>query len=553
MSCVVSWTIRTLMAGRLAASRPLLAAIAVVLAHLLTLLAVTSPAAAQQPLVAPIPQTITLTIEERAAYQAELKRIESRATELRSTLDQTAHGNPMEIFNGYLPVFIVAFLTTLLVTPLFRRMAIAYGVIDRPDEARKHHKFPIAYMGGVAVYCGMVAAIAFAYLAPLHGLITFHYVSEKHLGPFKDIPYPVPMSILFGMTIVMLIGLWDDVAKVAPLQKVGGQLLAAAALAMNDVGVKVAKQVLLPIGEWVGNKDLIWNIPIPVEIPGLGHSIPIDVIYWTGTAIIAIFVLGACNASNLIDGLDGLLSGVTAICAGGLLVVAIGMAMWDNGPLDAARITLCLALLGACMGFLPHNFNPATIFLGDSGSLLLGYTTIVIVLMLGDTGQTNLVLAGLIIYAIPMIDTALAIIRRKMSGQSISAADDQHLHHILKRKLGVQGAVYVLYLMGFGFAALGILLTMERGRITYALTLVLAAFIGVIAFKVARRKQFEEQAAKLRLSTGQAAGSTTESVATAANVTLPPAGAQGQLPAATPSMVTDGVSSASAVAPPGGV
>lgn len=550
MSCVVSRTIRTLLTGRLTASRPLYATVAVVLAHLLTLLAVTAPAAAQ-PLVAPIPQTITLTAEERAAYQAELKRIDARANELRSTLDNPARGNPMEIFNGYLPVFIVAFLTTLLVTPIFRRMAIAYGVIDRPDEARKHHKFPIAYMGGVAVYCGIVAAIAFSYLAPLHGLITFH--STKYIPEYRDLPFPVPMSILFGMTIVMLIGLWDDVAKVAPLQKVGGQLLAAAALAMNDVGVKVAKQVLLPIGEWVGNKDLIWNIPIPLDIPGLGHSIPIDVMYWTGTAIIAIFVLGACNASNLIDGLDGLLSGVTAICAGGLLVVAIGMAMWDNGPLDAARITLCLALLGACMGFLPHNFNPATIFLGDSGSLLLGYTTIVIVLMLGDTGQTNLVLAGLIIYAIPMIDTALAIIRRKMSGQSISAADDQHLHHILKRKLGVQGAVYVLYLMGFGFAALGILLTLERGRITYALTLVLAAFIGVIAFKVARRKQFEEQAAKLRLSTGQAAGSTTESVATAANVTLAPAAAQGQLPAATPSMVTDGVSSASAVAPPGGV
>ena len=550
MSCVVSRTIRTLLTGRLTASRPLYATVAVVLAHLLTLLAVTAPAAAQ-PLVAPIPQTITLTAEERAAYQAELKRIDARANELRSTLDNPVRGNPMEIFNGYLPVFIVAFLTTLLVTPIFRRMAIAYGVIDRPDEARKHHKFPIAYMGGVAVYCGIVAAIAFSYLAQLHGLITFH--STNYIPEYRDLPFPVPMSILFGMTIVMLIGLWDDVAKVAPLQKVGGQLLAAAALAMNDVGVKVAKQVLLPIGEWVGNKDLIWNIPIPLDIPGLGHSIPIDVMYWTGTAIIAIFVLGACNASNLIDGLDGLLSGVTAICAGGLLVVAIGMAMWDNGPLDAARITLCLALLGACMGFLPHNFNPATIFLGDSGSLLLGYTTIVIVLMLGDTGQTNLVLAGLIIYAIPMIDTALAIIRRKMSGQSISAADDQHLHHILKRKLGVQGAVYVLYLMGFGFAALGILLTLERGRITYALTLVLAAFIGVIAFKVARRKQFEEQAAKLRLSTGQAAGSTTESVATAANVTLAPAAAQGQLPAATPSMVTDGVSSASAVAPPGGV
>src|SRR6185369_10438896 len=98
-----------------------------------------------------------------------------------------------------------------------------------------------------------------------------------------------------------------------------------------------------------------------------------------------LFVLGACNASNLIDGLDGLLSGVTAIANVGLLIIALGLAAADDGPRDGARIVLGLAVLGACLGFLPHNLNPATIFLGDAGSLLLGYCTIVIVLMLGDT------------------------------------------------------------------------------------------------------------------------------------------------------------------------
>lgn len=483
--------------------------------------------------------------------QADTNQLIARTTDIERAIGVHFSGSWIDIFNGYIAVFIVAFLTTLCVTPLFRRMAIAYGVIDRPDEARKHHKFPIAYMGGVAVYCGIVAAIAFSYMAPLHGLITFH--KTAHLPLTSELPFPVPMSILFGMTIVMLIGLWDDVAKVAPLQKIGGQLLAAAALAMNDVGVKVAKQVLQPVGEMLGNPALLWSIPLPFQVPVMGASIPIDVVYWTGTLIIAAFVLGACNASNLIDGLDGLLSGVTAICAGGLLVVAIGMASWDNGQLDAARIILCMALLGSVMGFLPHNFNPATIFLGDAGSLLLGYTTIVIVLMLGDTGQTNLVLAGLIIYAIPMLDTSLAIVRRKLAGQKISAADDQHLHHILKRKLGVQGAVLVLYLMGFFFAALGILLTMERGRITYALTVVLASFIGVTAFKVARRKQFEEQAAKMKIGSGQAGsgrsvagGGAGETTASEASVSAPPAVAQGQEPTATPS-------AAAAVAPTIGI
>ena len=140
-------------------------------------------------------------------------------------------------------------------------------------------------------------------------------------------------------------------------------------------------------------------------------SVPIDVVYWTGTAVIAVFVLGACNAANLIDGLDGLLTGTTAIANAGLLFLALGLAIVDDGPRDAQRIILCLAVLGACLGFLPHNFNPATIFLGDCGSLLLGFSTIVIILMMGDTGKTQFVIAGLIIYALPMIDTVLAIVR----------------------------------------------------------------------------------------------------------------------------------------------
>nr|MCU0689413.1 undecaprenyl/decaprenyl-phosphate alpha-N-acetylglucosaminyl 1-phosphate transferase [Phycisphaerales bacterium] len=205
----------------------------------------------------------------------------------------------------------------------------------------------------------------------------------------------------------------------------------------------------------------------------------------------------ACNASNLVDGLDGLLSGVTAIAGIGLLVIALGLAAEGDGPLDHARVVLCLAMIGACLGFLPHNFNPATIFLGDTGSLLLGYMTIVIILTLGDTGRTNLVLAGLVIYAIPIIDTALAIIRRKLAGKKMSEGDSDHLHHMLKRAAGVKGAALILYAIGMGFAILGILMTFERARVTYALVLVAGCFIAVTAIKQARRKQFEDQAKRL--------------------------------------------------------
>ena len=177
--------------------------------------------------------------------------------------------------------------------------------------------------------------------------------------------------------------------------------------------------------------------------------------------------------------------------------------MRDEGSLDGARIVLCLAVMGGCLGFLPHNFNPATIFLGDCGSMLLGFCTITIILTLGENGQTHLVLAGLIIYAIPIIDTVLAIVRRRMSGKSISAADDQHLHHMLKRSLGVKGAVIALYGLGIGFAILGVsIVGVARARAIYALTLVFAAFIVVMAVKTARWKILEAEALRKGIGNG---------------------------------------------------
>ncbi|MBL8764158.1 MAG: undecaprenyl/decaprenyl-phosphate alpha-N-acetylglucosaminyl 1-phosphate transferase [Phycisphaerae bacterium] len=394
------------------------------------------------------------------------------------------------IFQGYIAVLAVAFLITLVSTPLMRRLAVANGIIDRPSEARKVHRIPVAYLGGVAVYLGILGAILLAYTAPFHHLIDFH--PSRHLTE-NPLDNNVPLSVLAGMTVIMLIGLLDDVVGISPRLKIGGQLFAAAVLALDNVGVSLAGGLMKPFGAMIGNVDLVWHIPVP--IPGFPEGIRFDLIYWTGTALIAIFVLGSCNASNLIDGLDGLLSGVTTIVAAGILIIALTLAYRDDGPRDPARIILCLAVMGACLGFLPHNFNPASIFLGDTGSMLLGFSVCALILTLGDTGKTHLVLAGLIIYAIPIIDTTLAIFRRKVSGKRISDADDQHLHHMLKRALGVKGAVFALYGIGIGFAALGVAMSLGGGRLTYALTMIFAAFIGVTAFKIARRNQIEHQAA----------------------------------------------------------
>ncbi len=445
----------------------------------------------EAPLRSPRVQEVPIGIADRIVDLGE--RISSLQEQQQALAGLVGRGDmpPMsrlEVLGGYLGVFVIAFVATLLVTPLMRRLAIANGVIDHPSDPRKVHRVPIAYLGGVAVFVGLMAGIFYSYLAiRIPGLIDWHPTQFLELGH----PDPVRPSIVLGMFIIMMVGLLDDILKISPRIKIAGQLVAAAALAIDDVGVQVARGILSPIGKtFFHNSDLVFNIPIPHWVPIPTGDLRIDVIYWTGTAIIALFVLGACNASNLIDGLDGLLSGVTAICAAGLLVIALGLAIADTGARDSQRIVLCLAVLGACLGFLPHNFNPATIFLGDAGSLLLGFCTIVVILSLGDVGKTSyLVFAGLVIYSIPIIDTVLAIIRRKLAGKSISDADDQHLHHILKRMLGVKGAVFSLYGIGIGFAILGVAMSFGRPRAIYAITLVFAAFIVVSAIKIARKKQ----------------------------------------------------------------
>lgn len=444
--------------------------------------------------VAP-PDRASAEVSARIADLGE--RIESLSAEytelLRAAgLDNEGPGR-LEIFHGYVGVFVVAFLVTLCATPIMRRLALKFGVIDRPDFARKVHKAPIAYLGGVAVYLGILAAAVFAYLQPFHGLIRFH-ATQHDPGV---LPGGLSVWILIGMTVIMGCGLLDDFLGIHPRAKIAGMLFAAAALATQDIGVRVAAGVIVPAARALGvatgtTVDGLETVLLTIPLPGGGISF--DIVYWVGTAVIAVFVLGACNASNLIDGLDGLLTGVTSIANAGLLVIALGLAAMDQGVLDTARIILCLGVLGACLGFLPYNFNPANIFLGDAGSLLLGFCTIVIILTLGDTGRTDLVLAGLIIYLIPIIDTCLAIVRRKLAGKSISSADDQHLHHMLKRALGVKGAVLVLYGIAAGFAVLGIALTEGRARVTYALTLVVVAFIAVTAYKIARRNA-DQQAA----------------------------------------------------------
>lgn len=430
----------------------------------------------------------------------------------------------IELVNSYAHIFLIAFAVTLLATPLVRRLAIAAGIIDHPNDPRKVHSQPVAYLGGVAVFLGLMIAVAVSYMY-------FDAVTVNNPN--------VPIAIIIGMVAITFTGLADDVWGWDPRLKIAGQLVAAAALAVEDVGVRVADGLLTPL---LGPPDatLFVFFGEPVANGAL--------YYWVGTAIIAVFVLGGCNAANLMDGLDGLLSGIVAIVAVGLLCIALFMAVKADPNAESvgqtligARIVLCMALLGAVLGFLPHNFNPATIFLGDCGSLLLGYMCVAIILMFGEMGQTHLVFAGLIVFALPIMDTVLAIIRRIMAGTPLSTADNHHIHHQLKRALGtVRKAVVALYGISFVFAAVGVTLaalvmfTELRIRALYAIAFVLFSSIGVIAVKEARRQQYRIAVSPARPSTARRAAAPGPRRSTAAAPDEPPKPPVGESPSSVP-------------------
>ena len=389
-----------------------------------------------------------------------------------------------QVLSPYVWVFYTAFIISFIATPVMRKLALANGIVDWPDLRRKAHVEPVAYLGGVGIFLGWVA-----------GIITCFALSPHNADGSSGTIF-FPASILIGGLVIMGVGLIDDVWGLSPRVKVGGQLLAAALLAKETVGTALAAGVISSVAGVFGFENIgaidpdvaIWAQPT----------------YWVGAVIVAILVLGGCNAVNLLDGLDGLASGVVAIAAIGFLFISTCLAMGLYGEggaysmvLDPVRIVMCLAMLGAIVGFLPYNFNPANIFMGDAGSLFLGYLSVTMILLLAEPrqgeaaagGDPRLVMAGLIVLALPILDTSLAIVRRKMRGQPIFSPDNQHLHHQLIRSgLSVKQAVLLLYLVGLSFAAIGGTLIFMRLRYVAAVFMVFFGFAAVMAYKIGHRQ-----------------------------------------------------------------
>lgn len=298
----------------------------------------------------------------------------------------------------YFIAFGVSLVGALLLTPVARALALRFKAVDVPED-RKVHEKATPTLGGVAIYASMMIGIG-VYL-----LISHHPLSADLLG------------IILGATVILIFGAVDDVRPLGPLLKLFGQVLAAG--------------VLVVMGVQIQN----------LHVPG---SAVISLSPELAVIVSLVWVVAFINIINLIDGLDGLAAGITCIAAGSMFYYATQTGV-GGAYVDAALISIVMA--GATLGFLRYNFNPASIFMGDSGSMLLGFLlgAVTILGVLKSIAAAAL-LVPLLAVAIPILDTGMAIVRRVLRGQPITHADKEHIHHrLLNLGHSQRQAVLLLY------------------------------------------------------------------------------------------------------------
>ncbi len=366
---------------------------------------------------------------------------------------------PMEVLEGIWPLAILAYGVSVVLTPLFRWIAYRAKIVDRPDDLLKPHGRPVAYLGGLAVCIGFLVALT-------AGVI--HH------------PQLWTISIMIGAAAVTitLTGLLDDLLNLKPMYKVAGQVVTAgilfAGLCTAGIHLSAAKMFLSPLG---------------LTAPA-----------WLATVFSAgltmIVVVAACNATNLLDGLDGLCGGVTGIITLGFVALTVYLACYPSPATketDQFRIILCLAMAGAVIGFLPYNIHPASIFLGDAGSMLLGFSVAAMIMLFALEGNARWFLAACVVFGLPIIDTALAVVRRVISGVNIFTGDRSHLYdQLVDRGMSVKKVVVLFYGLALLAAALGVgQAIFMRGR--YALLVDAGIMIIIAIIFIAKRMVHPEQ------------------------------------------------------------
>ena len=325
--------------------------------------------------------------------------------------------NPTE---HYPFLFLVALLATLLATPLAKCIAQHLGAIDKPDE-RRINKVPIPRMGGIGIALGLVAAVAVQVAGTK--LLGWPTVFVPHMQ-LQGVDYKL---LTVAVVIVFLTGAIDDVRNLKPRQKLLGQILAACVAAAS--------------GLVIGN----------VANPFTAELIPIG---WLAYPITVVYLVAFTNVINLIDGLDGLAAGITAISCAAMFYLS-----YEAHQIDAAVLACILA--GCCLGFLRYNFNPASIFMGDCGSNMLGFLLGVIALLgVNRVAAATTLIVPLVIAGVPIIDTFAAIVRRRRGHTAISQADTGHIQHrLIKQGFDQKQAALMIYGWSILLAAGAIIMT----------------------------------------------------------------------------------------------
>lgn len=325
-----------------------------------------------------------------------------------------------------MPMIIIPFLFTLFFVPIVRDIAFHVGALDIPN-ARKVHKEPMPRLGGLAIFLGFLLGYM------LYG---------THSAQMN--------SILIGSFVIVLTGILDDIKPLKASVKFAGQLVAACILV------------------FYGN-FLMTNVT----------AFGLDISFGPFSYLLTLFfILGCINCINLIDGLDGLAGGISSIY---FLTIGIIAVMQGSIGLD---YILTFIMLGSTLGFLVHNFNPATIFMGDSGSMFLGFIIATIALL----GFKNVTLTSLIIplliLAIPILDTLFAIIRRILKGESISTPDKFHIHHqLLKRNFSQRQTVLIIYVINLLFAFASIVYVLKDANLGYIIYGILLIIVTLFVAK----------------------------------------------------------------------
>ncbi len=371
-----------------------------------------------------------------------------------------------DVLSPYVFVFYAAFVISFIFTPVMRRVATFYGIIDKPDGVRKMHRKPVAYLGGVAVFLGWISGLAMSQFLYMH-----------RAAPGLDLHVVIPWSIVVGATVIVVLGLFDDTMHIKATTKIGGQVFAAVLLLMNGVGTQATMPLFKPLTIRTFN---LFGWP--------DAGVPPDwLVMSTSCAFVVAVIVFCCNATNLMDGLDGLCGGVTTIVAFGYTILAVNLAMWGDGAganWDAARVVLALGLLGAVVAFVPYNFNPASIFMGDTGSMFLGFSCGLMIILMAEV-HSRWLLAALVMFSLPILDTSLAFARRYVNGRPLFSPDKQHLHHqLVARGLSVKQAVILSYALAIGFMLLGTAMVFMRTRYAVAAYLVIFGSIVVAAYKM---------------------------------------------------------------------